>query len=82
MRFGEPLLRVVCALERRRLDAVGERFGRRIPTNIQVHHHVPGSRAVTHGWGREQNLSVYTPVIVKYRDSKTESSVQLEELLR
>jgi len=43
---------------------------------------VPGARAVTQGWGREQMLSLYTPVIVKYRDSKTESSIRLEDLLR
>ncbi|PYV08483.1 MAG: 2,3,4,5-tetrahydropyridine-2,6-dicarboxylate N-succinyltransferase, partial [Acidobacteria bacterium] len=43
---------------------------------------VPGSRAIPGGWGKSQNLSIYTPVIVKYRDSKTETSVRLEELLR
>lgn len=50
-----------------------------IPANAVV---VPGSRAVSRGWGKEQNLSVYTPVIVKYRDSKTETRIQLEDLLR
>jgi 2,3,4,5-tetrahydropyridine-2-carboxylate N-succinyltransferase len=43
---------------------------------------VPGARAVAHEWGKEQQLSIYTPVIIKYRDSKTETSVQLESLLR
>lgn len=43
---------------------------------------VPGSRAITRGWGQEQNLAIYTPVIVKYRDSKTETSIRLEDLLR
>ena len=43
---------------------------------------VPGSRAVTKGQGKEWGISVYTPVIVKYRDSKTGASVQLEDLLR
>ncbi len=43
---------------------------------------VPGARAVTQGWGQAQNISIYTPIIVKYRDSKTSSSVRLEELLR
>jgi len=43
---------------------------------------VAGSRPITRGWGKEQNLSVYTPIIIKYRDSKTDGSVQLEELLR
>jgi 2,3,4,5-tetrahydropyridine-2-carboxylate N-succinyltransferase len=43
---------------------------------------VAGSRAITHGPGKEWNLSLYTPVIVKYRDAKTDAKVQLEELLR
>jgi 2,3,4,5-tetrahydropyridine-2-carboxylate N-succinyltransferase len=43
---------------------------------------VPGSRAVTKGKAAEWGLSVYTPVIVKYRDAKTELSLALEDLLR
>jgi 2,3,4,5-tetrahydropyridine-2-carboxylate N-succinyltransferase len=43
---------------------------------------VPGSRAVTGGFGREMGVSVYTPVIVKYRDEKTDLSTTLEDLLR
>jgi 2,3,4,5-tetrahydropyridine-2-carboxylate N-succinyltransferase len=43
---------------------------------------VPGSRAISTGWGKQQNLSLYTPVIVKYRDSKTGQSIRLEDLLR
>jgi 2,3,4,5-tetrahydropyridine-2-carboxylate N-succinyltransferase len=43
---------------------------------------VAGSRAITHGKGKEWGLSVYTPIIVKYRDSKTDSRIQLEDLLR
>ena len=43
---------------------------------------VPGSRAITHGKGQEWGLSVATPVIVKYRDEKTELSLALEDLLR
>lgn len=43
---------------------------------------VPGSRAITKGKGAEWGLSVYTPVIVKYRDEKTELSLALEDLLR
>jgi 2,3,4,5-tetrahydropyridine-2-carboxylate N-succinyltransferase len=43
---------------------------------------VPGSRAVTVGAAKDWGLSVYTPVIVKYRDEKTEASVKLEEFLR
>ena len=43
---------------------------------------VPGARAVNKGKAREWGLSVYTPVIVKYRDEKTELSSALEDLLR
>ena len=43
---------------------------------------VPGARAVSKGKGLEWGLSVYTPVIVKYRDEKTELSLALEDLLR
>jgi 2,3,4,5-tetrahydropyridine-2-carboxylate N-succinyltransferase len=50
-----------------------------IPENAVV---VAGSRAVAQGRGNEWNLSLYTPVIVKYRDAKTDVKVQLEDLLR
>lgn len=43
---------------------------------------VPGSRAVNNQRGREWGLSLYAAVIVKYRDEKTERSVQLEDYLR
>jgi 2,3,4,5-tetrahydropyridine-2-carboxylate N-succinyltransferase len=43
---------------------------------------VPGSRAITRGRGAELGLSVYTPIIVKYRDEKTDASVRLEDYLR
>ena len=43
---------------------------------------VPGTRAVTTERGREWNLSLYAPVVVKYRDEKTERAVQLEDYLR
>ncbi len=43
---------------------------------------VPGSRAISRGVGQEWNISLYTPVIVKYRDAKTDARVQLEDLLR
>ena len=43
---------------------------------------VPGSRAVTSERGRELGLSLYSPVIVKYRDDKTDRSVRLEDYLR
>ncbi len=50
-----------------------------IPANAVV---VPGSRAVTRGKGQEWGLSLYAPVIVKYRDDKTDLSTTLEDLLR
>jgi len=50
-----------------------------VPENAVV---VPGSRAVTKGKGTEWNLSLYTPVIVKYRDEKTDRGVELEDWLR
>jgi 2,3,4,5-tetrahydropyridine-2-carboxylate N-succinyltransferase len=43
---------------------------------------VPGARAVNKGKAAEWGLSVYTPVIVKYRDEKTGLSSALEDLLR
>lgn len=43
---------------------------------------VPGARAVNSDKGREWNLSLYAPVIVKYRDEKTDAATQLEDLLR
>jgi 2,3,4,5-tetrahydropyridine-2-carboxylate N-succinyltransferase len=50
-----------------------------IPSGAVV---VPGSRAVTTGKGKDWGLSLATPVIVKYRDEKTELSLALEDLLR
>jgi 2,3,4,5-tetrahydropyridine-2,6-dicarboxylate N-succinyltransferase len=50
-----------------------------IPPNAVV---VPGSRAVSKGKGTEWGLSVYAPVIVKYRDGKTDLSTALEEAVR
>ena len=43
---------------------------------------VPGARAVNKGKGQDWGLSLYTPVIVKYRDEKTELSTALEDLIR
>ena len=54
-----------------------------IPENAVV---VPGSRAVAKGKGHQRSqdwgLSLYCPVIVKYRDGKTSLSTALEDLLR
>src|SRR5579863_2504962 len=43
---------------------------------------VAGSRAITKGRGKEWGLSLYTPVIVKFRDARTDLRTQLEDLLR
>jgi 2,3,4,5-tetrahydropyridine-2-carboxylate N-succinyltransferase len=43
---------------------------------------VAGSRPMAKGTGKEWGISLYTPVIVKYRDAKTDARVQLEDLLR
>jgi len=48
-----------------------------VPENAVV---VPGSRAVNKG--PDWNLSLYTPVIVKYRDEKTDRGIELEDWLR
>lgn len=67
-------------------DLVREQIYRRsedgpleIPAGAVV---VPGARAVQSTKGREWGLSLYAPVIVKYRDEKTDASTQLEDLLR
>jgi len=43
---------------------------------------VQGSRAVTSGFGKDNGLSIYCPIIVKYRDEKTDASTRLEDYLR
>ena len=43
---------------------------------------VAGSRPVSKGPARDAGIQVYTPVIVKYRDGRTDASVELESLLR
>ena len=43
---------------------------------------VQGSRAVSSGFGKENGLSIYCPIIVKYRDDKTDASTKLEDYLR
>lgn len=50
-----------------------------VPENAVV---VPGSRAVNKGHAKEWGISLYAPVIVKYRDEKTERRVELEDWLR
>jgi len=43
---------------------------------------VPGARAVTIGAGRDWGLSLATPVIVKYRDDRTDTRTELEAWIR
>lgn len=43
---------------------------------------VQGSREITSGFGKENGLSIYCPIIVKYRDEKTDASTKLEDYLR
>jgi 2,3,4,5-tetrahydropyridine-2-carboxylate N-succinyltransferase len=43
---------------------------------------VPGTRPVTNGKGREWGLSVATPIIVKYRDERTDARTALEQAIR
>jgi 2,3,4,5-tetrahydropyridine-2-carboxylate N-succinyltransferase len=50
-----------------------------IPQNAVV---VPGARAIATGWGAEQHLSLQAPIIVKYRDEKTDLATTLESWLR
>lgn len=50
-----------------------------IPANAVV---VPGTRTIDHPFARQHGLSLSTPVIVKYRDGKTDAATVLEESLR
>jgi len=43
---------------------------------------VAGSRMITQGKGKEWGIALYTPVIVKYRDERTNSKLRLEDWLR
>jgi 2,3,4,5-tetrahydropyridine-2-carboxylate N-succinyltransferase len=50
-----------------------------VPENAVV---VPGARSVGRGKASDWGLSLYTPVVVKYRDEKTDRGIELEDLLR
>jgi 2,3,4,5-tetrahydropyridine-2,6-dicarboxylate N-succinyltransferase len=50
-----------------------------IPKNAVV---VQGSRQITSGFGKENGLSLYAPIIVKYRDERTDAATKLEDYLR
>ena len=68
--FDLPNSRVIKAAEGGSLE---------IPSGAVV---VQGSRAVSNDFGRENGLSIYCPIIVKYRDEKTDSATKLEDYLR
>jgi 2,3,4,5-tetrahydropyridine-2-carboxylate N-succinyltransferase len=72
---GTPVFDLV---KERVLKASGDR-PLEIPEGAVV---VPGARAVTPEWGARQGLSLQTPVIVKYRDEKTDLATTLEAWLR
>ena len=72
---GTPVYDVVRGEVRRKAEGVPLE----IPAGAVV---VPGSRAIRTGKGAEWGLSLQTPVIVKYRDAKTDASATLEDLLR
>jgi 2,3,4,5-tetrahydropyridine-2-carboxylate N-succinyltransferase len=50
-----------------------------IPSGAVV---VPGARPASGTWAREMGLSLVTPIIVKYRDERTDAATALEESLR
>lgn len=53
--------------------------GAPIPGNAVL---VPGMRSIQSSWAREQGLSIACPIIIKYRDAKSEASLVLEDALR
>ena len=56
-----------------------EKAGLEVPENAVV---VPGSRALQKAQAAKWNLSLYAPIIVKYRDEKTDRGLELEDWLR
>ena len=67
-------------------DVVHERILRKtaeqplvIPKGAVV---VAGARAIKNTFAEAHGLSIYTPIIIKYRDEKTDKATSLEELLR
>ena len=66
-------------LVRGEIHRSGPGRGLEIPAGAVV---VPGARAATPPTGMSWALSLYTPIIVKYRDAKTDAATALEEALR
>ena len=57
----------------------GRQVVREVPEGAVV---VPGTRPATGAYARERGIALAAPVIVKYRDGKTDAKIQLEDLLR
>ena len=74
---GEPIENGVLVVTDGKVTAVGSSAV--IPEGAVV---VPGTRPVTAEAGREWGLALATPVIVKYRDDKTDTGTELEQWLR
>jgi len=66
-------------LERETIHRAGNGKSLVIPENAVV---VPGARSVKSGWAQSEGISLQTPVIVKYRDEKTDAATALESWLR
>ena len=66
-------------LPNERIIKGGEDIPLEVPEGAVV---VQGSRAITKGFGKDSGLSIYAPIIVKYRDEKTDASTRLEDYLR
>lgn len=63
-------------------DAVNDKVldkGSKIPKNAVI---IPGSRPIKTSWAKENGLQAYCPIIIKYRDEKSDASLTLEEILR
>ena len=73
----EPLILLGGGAEVKAYAAAGQSLV--VPEGAVV---VPGSRAVTAGKGPEWGLSLATPVIVKYRDDRTDTRTELEAWIR
>lgn len=72
---GTPVFDLV----REKVHRASEDHPLEIPEDAVV---VGGARSIRSSWATEQGLSIYTPVVVKYRDEKTDLATALEEWLR
>ncbi len=66
-------------------DTVHERIIRSVDGVLRVPPHaviIPGSRPLTSAFAREHGLQAYSPIIIKYRDAKTDAATALEDSLR